>query len=154
MCLTLLGGGGGVSAESDNVWLLARFFFQDDPLQNIGLVLTRDAGSYVIIRSSNMIWCALLSIPILGRYPKLHQILGILVCGAGVFVKSSIMFPFIFADYKEHDYCQDGNNITNVKISSEIGNETSLLLHNSAGINDYKEGQIERLEDCLHWYIN
>ena len=32
------------------------------------------------------------------------------------------MFPFIFADYKEHDYCQDGNiDLTN---ANEIGNET------------------------------
>ena len=95
-------------------------------LQNIGLVLTRDGGSFMVIRSSSMIWCALLSIPILGRYPKLYQILGMFVCAAGVFVKSSIMFPFIFANYKEYDYCQDGNNFTNVKISSEIGKEKLL----------------------------
>jgi len=81
-------------------------------LLSLGLVLTRDAGTYEIVKASTMVWCALLAIPVMRRWLRWYQWLGILLVSVGVFVKASIMIPAIFPEYQKHEYCEDYLNIT------------------------------------------
>ena len=65
-----------------------------------------------VVKSSRMIWCCLISVPVFGRRPRWFQCLGMTVIVCGLFVKASVMFQDIFPDYREIDHCQKYVNIT------------------------------------------
>ena len=81
-------------------------------LNNLGLVMSRDAGSFQMLTSSRMVWCGLLSIPVFRRNLKWSQWSGVAVIVLGLFVKASVMFPSIFPDYEDRNHCGDYSNQT------------------------------------------
>ena len=82
-------------------------------LLNTGLVLSRDAGTYQIMRSSTLVWSCLISIPVFKRIPKWFQGIGIILISIGLFTKASIMIQSIFPDHEENDCCEGYHDTTN-----------------------------------------
>ena len=85
---------------------------------SIGEVLTRDPATKGILKSSTMIWCYLLSIPLFKREARGADWCGIMLIFFGGFVKVSIIVPGLFPNYKIQDHCQ----LANSTISSTLPN--------------------------------
>lgn len=62
---------------------------------NIGLVLSKDAGTNATLASSMIIWSAIISMPVFRRYPSWFQWLGMVTIALGILVKTSIMIPLL-----------------------------------------------------------
>ena len=74
-------------------------------LNNIGLVLSRDAGTFQMLSSTCMIWCGLLSVPAFRRNMAWFQWCGMAVILLGLFVKARVMIPGIFPEFEEKKDC-------------------------------------------------
>ena len=61
-------------------------------LNNVGLVMSRDAGTYQMLVSSCMVWCGLISIPVFRRNLAGCQWWGIGVIAFGLFVKACLLY--------------------------------------------------------------
>ena len=85
---------------------------------SIGEVLTRDPATKGILKSSTMIWCYLLSIPLFKRVARGADWCGIMLIFFGGFVKVSIIVPGLFPNYKIQDHCE----VANSTISSTLPN--------------------------------
>ena len=90
---------------------------------SLGYVLTRDPATKEILKSSTMIWCCLISIPLFQTRPKLYQWLGIVMISIGGFVKVSVTIPGIFPHYIVRDYCNDNSTA----LMTEDGNSDSSI---------------------------
>ena len=77
---------------------------------SIGEVLTRDPATKGILKSTTMIWCYLLSMPLFKREARRTDWCGILLIFLGGFAKVSTIVPGLFPNYKIQDYCQSANS--------------------------------------------
>ena len=60
----------------------------------MGLAFLKDAGLFQMLRVTPMLWCAILSIPILRQRVKWFQWLGMFVVIGGIFIKAiPLLFP-------------------------------------------------------------
>ena len=92
---------------------------------SIGEVLTRDPATKGILKSTTMIWCYLLSMPLFKREARRTDWCGILLIFLGGFAKVSTIVPGLFPNYKIQDYCQSANSTIsftfyNTPISSNL----------------------------------
>ena len=62
----------------------------------MGDVLTRDPGTKGVLKSSNMLWCYLLSVPLFKRDSKVSEWCCILLIFLGGFVKVSVSIHGLF----------------------------------------------------------
>ena len=63
-------------------------------LDYMGLAFLKDAGLFQMLRVTPMLWCAILSIPILRQRVKLYQWFGMVVVVVGIFIKAiPLLFP-------------------------------------------------------------
>ena len=84
---------------------------------SIGEVLTRDPATKGILKSSTMIWCYLISIPLFKREAKRADWCGFLLIFLGGFVKVSIIVPSLFPNYEILDHCHATNATTSSGLS-------------------------------------
>ena len=63
-------------------------------LDYMGLAFMKDAGLFQMLRVTPMLWCAIISIPVLRQRVKWTQWLGMFVVIAGIFIKAiPLLFP-------------------------------------------------------------
>ena len=63
-------------------------------LDYMGLAFLKDAGLFQMLRVTPILWCAILSIPILRQRVKLYQWAGMVVVIGGIFIKAiPMLFP-------------------------------------------------------------
>ena len=63
-------------------------------LDYMGLAFLKDAGLFQMLRVTPMLWCAILSIPILRQRVKWFQWFGMFVVVGGIFIKAiPLLFP-------------------------------------------------------------
>ena len=94
---------------------------------SIGEVLTRDPATKGILKSSNMLWCYVLSVPLFKRDSKVSEWCGILLIFLGGFVKVSVSIHGLFPDYRIQDHCNIANT-TNSTTLSNIQTASNLAL--------------------------
>ena len=93
----------------------------------MGDVLTRDPATKGILKSSNMLWCYVLSVPLFKRDSKVSEWCGILLIFLGGFVKVSVSIHGLFPDYRIQDHCNIAN-ATNSTTLSNIQTASNLTL--------------------------
>ena len=90
-------------------------------LDYMGLAFLKDAGLFQMLRVTPMIWCAILSMPILRQKVRWFQWVGMVVIVGGIFIKA---IPDLFKN-QVFDHPPDSFHVGCVE---ELGpNETSLL---------------------------
>ena len=111
----------------------------------LGDVLTRDPATKGILKSSNMLWCYLLSVPLFKRDSKVFEWCGILLIFLGGFVKVSVSIHGLFPDYRIQDHCNIAN-ATNSTILSNIQTASNLALGDTMFLVGYL------FQSCLFIY--